>query len=81
MTCHAPHGSIVEKLLVEDNNGLCQQCHFDARFPLIGAVDHTGFLSAGARCWDCHFQVHGSNTDENFVPLRIEELRRGGGRR
>jgi predicted CXXCH cytochrome family protein len=72
--CHAPHGSLVEKLLTQNNNGLCEQCHFDARFPLIGAVDHAGLLSGGARCYDCHLQVHGSNTDENFMPLR---MRRG----
>lgn len=70
VACHSPHGSIVEKLLTQDNNGLCQQCHFDANYPLIGSVDHTGFLSGGARCWDCHFQIHGSNTNENFMPLR-----------
>jgi len=76
--CHTPHGSIVEKLLEQADNGLCEQCHFDARFPLIGAVDHTGFLSGGALCYDCHFQVHGSNTDENLNPLGIEErVRRG----
>ncbi len=78
VVCHNPHGSVVEKLLVQADNGLCEQCHFDANFPLIGAVDHTGFLSAGARCFDCHFEVHGSNTNENFSPLGIEELLRGG---
>jgi predicted CXXCH cytochrome family protein len=72
-SCHAPHGSMVDKMLVQEGNGLCEQCHFDSRYPLIGAVDHTGFLSGGAFCYDCHFQVHGSNTDENFNPLRIEE--------
>lgn len=79
-SCHSPHGSMVDKLLVQADNGLCEQCHFDANFPLIGAVDHTGLLAGGGRCYDCHFQVHGSNTDENFNPLRIEETLRGGGR-
>ncbi len=75
--CHTPHGSIVDKLLTQQNNGLCEQCHFDARYPLIGGVDHTGFLSGGALCYDCHFQVHGSNTDENLNPLRSDRFRRG----
>ncbi len=77
VTCHSPHGSTVEKLLRQADNAMCEQCHFDARYPLIGGVDHTRLLSAGALCVDCHSQVHGSNTDENLNPLRIEELLRG----
>ena len=74
--CHAPHGSTVDKMLLQADNTLCQQCHFDAQYPLIGGVDHTRLLSGGALCLDCHFQVHGSNTDENLNPLRIEETLR-----
>ncbi len=77
LSCHAPHGSTVEKMLTQGDNALCEQCHFDARYPLIGGIDHTRLLSGGALCVDCHSQVHGSNTDENLNPLRIEELLRG----
>lgn len=77
LPCHAPHGSTVEKMLLQGDNALCENCHFDARYPLIGGVDHTRLLSGGALCLDCHSQVHGSNTDENLNPLRIEELLRG----
>ncbi len=75
LPCHRAHGSTVEKLLWQADNGMCEQCHFDARYPLIGGVEHTGFLSGGALCVDCHFQVHGSNTDESLNPLRGQEIR------
>jgi predicted CXXCH cytochrome family protein len=77
LPCHTAHGSTVDKLLLQADNSMCEQCHFDARYPLIGAVDHTRLLSGGALCISCHFQVHGSNTDENLNPLRIEETLRG----
>jgi predicted CXXCH cytochrome family protein len=79
--CHTPHGSIVKKLLTEANNGLCERCHFDARFPLIGGVDHTPFLSGGALCYDCHAETHGSNTTESLIPLNLGQRLIGGGRR
>lgn len=74
--CHAPHGSTNDKMLLQADNSMCEQCHFDAQYPLIGGVDHTRLLSGGALCISCHFQVHGSNTDENLNPLRIEETLR-----
>jgi predicted CXXCH cytochrome family protein len=76
LPCHAPHGSTADKMLLQADNSMCEQCHFDARYPLIGGVDHTRLLSGGALCVSCHFQVHGSNTDENLNPLRIEETLR-----
>ncbi len=75
--CHQPHGSMVDKMLTQSGNGLCEQCHFSSNFPLIGAVPHTGFLSSGARCYDCHFQVHGSNTNETLMPDPTLWLRGG----
>jgi predicted CXXCH cytochrome family protein len=77
LPCHQPHGSTVDKLLSQYDNSMCEQCHFDSRYPLIGGVDHTSLLSGGALCIDCHFQVHGSNTDENFNPMRSRETFRG----
>ena len=67
-TCHAPHGSINDKLLVQRDNNLCLKCH--AQVPVaggdiyIGDVPHTTFLARGS-CWSsgCHTAVHGSNVD------------------
>jgi DmsE family decaheme c-type cytochrome len=69
-SCHAPHGSINNKLLVSNDNSLCIQCHFQEPYGFFGRQPHAQFLSGGALCYDCHFQVHGSNTDRNFNPRR-----------
>lgn len=70
-TCHNPHGSVNRKLLVQADANLCLRCHAQnqgvAAGPdvvMIGAVDHTAFLSR-ATCWaaGCHGAVHGSNVD------------------
>jgi predicted CXXCH cytochrome family protein len=66
--CHAPHGSVNRKLLVDSDPNLCLRCH--AQNPVgtgkitIGVVDHTAFLRQ-ATCWatGCHTSVHGSNVD------------------
>ena len=67
-TCHSPHGSINDKMLVQRDNNLCLKCH--AQVPVaggdiyIGDVPHTTFLARGS-CWSsgCHTAVHGSNVD------------------
>jgi DmsE family decaheme c-type cytochrome len=69
-SCHAPHGSINNKLLVSNDNSICIQCHFQEPYSFFGRQPHAQFLSGGALCYDCHFQVHGSNTDRNFNPRR-----------
>ncbi|HEX3626256.1 MAG TPA: cytochrome c3 family protein [Verrucomicrobiae bacterium] len=70
-TCHNPHGSINEKLLVDNSLNLCLRCHAQAQGPnvpaghiFIGSSDHTSFLRMGT-CWTagCHTAVHGSNVD------------------
>jgi predicted CXXCH cytochrome family protein len=64
-TCHAVHGSVNQKMLVQRNATLCLKCHFQeqkiAGSIFIGGRDHTGFLSRGT-CWTagCHEAVHGS---------------------
>lgn len=65
--CHAAHGSPLPALLTQDGNSLCLQCHFDAAFPVIEGVDHDDYLAAGARCYDCHTEVHGSNSDPSLL--------------
>ncbi|HEY0548510.1 MAG TPA: cytochrome c3 family protein, partial [Verrucomicrobiae bacterium] len=70
-TCHAPHGSVNRKLLVQADPNLCLRCH--AQLPtkegnknriIIGKKDHTTYLTRGT-CWTstCHTAVHGSNVD------------------
>ncbi|HEV2211067.1 MAG TPA: cytochrome c3 family protein [Verrucomicrobiae bacterium] len=69
--CHAPHGTINAKLLVQPNANLCLRCHAQVQGPsvapgqiYIGNVDHTALLRMGT-CWSsgCHTAVHGSNVD------------------
>ncbi len=64
--CHRPHGSQHDKLLTQDGNGLCLQCHVDAHLNAtdgweIGEQSHAGLLLSEGRCYDCHTHVHGSN--------------------
>ena len=64
-TCHAVHGSVNQKMLVQRNHTLCLKCHFQqqtgAGVIVIGGRDHTSFLRRGT-CWSagCHEAVHGS---------------------
>jgi predicted CXXCH cytochrome family protein len=65
-TCHEPHGTINDKMLVQRNQNLCLRCHFQQQTGpgkvLIGGRDHTPLLSRGT-CWSagCHEAVHGSH--------------------
>jgi predicted CXXCH cytochrome family protein len=65
-TCHEPHGSVNEKLLVQRDANLCLRCH--AQIPgasgtvVIGTVDHGFFLRQGSCSTSgCHTAIHGSN--------------------
>jgi predicted CXXCH cytochrome family protein len=69
--CHNPHGSINQKMLIENDPNLCLRCHAQAQGPIvpaghiyIGNTDHTAFLQIGT-CWTagCHTAIHGSNVD------------------
>ena len=63
-TCHQPHGSVNDKLLVQRDSNLCLKCHAQvpgaAGSAVIGKVDHSFFLRQGS-CSSCHTAVHGSN--------------------
>jgi predicted CXXCH cytochrome family protein len=66
-TCHNPHGSINQKMLLESDANLCLRCHAQVQIPggfLIGNTDHSQFLQVGT-CWTagCHTAIHGSNVD------------------
>jgi predicted CXXCH cytochrome family protein len=71
VSCHAPHGSVNNKMLVTRNANLCLQCHMQQQTApgviLIGGRDHTGFLSRGT-CWSagCHEAVHGSHVNSSL---------------
>jgi DmsE family decaheme c-type cytochrome len=71
-SCHEPHGSVNNKLLTTNDNSLCLQCHYQEVASQFGREPHGGFLRGGALCYDCHTQIHGSNTDRNFNPRRNE---------
>lgn len=70
LTCHTPHGSINNRLLVRSEvRLLCQECHFDRQ----GA---SGDLPQGIHdltspryqhCTSCHVMIHGSNTSRLFL--------------
>ena len=68
--CHRPHGSINDKMLVENDNNLCLKCHAQIAMPnsvTIGDFSHTTRLAQGT-CWSagCHTAVHGSNINPHL---------------
>lgn len=65
--CHMPHGGPLKNLLSQDGNGICLQCHHEPSFPVIAGVDHRDFLAQESRCWDCHVELHGSNSDPTLL--------------
>jgi predicted CXXCH cytochrome family protein len=73
--CHNPHGSINQKMLVEDDPNLCLRCHAQVQGPgvpsgeiYIGKVPHAARLQMGT-CWaaGCHTAVHGSNIQPQML--------------
>ena len=68
-TCHNPHGSVNQKMLVSRNQDLCLKCHFQQQFVPglnIGPDNHNNLAAnaniARGTCWSagCHEAVHGS---------------------
>ncbi len=70
-TCHAPHGSVNQKMLAERNQILCLKCHFQQQLSsnvlLIGGQNHSDFVTRGT-CWSagCHEAVHGSQINRSL---------------
>jgi DmsE family decaheme c-type cytochrome len=66
-TCHRPHGSVHEPLLVARGPQLCQECHLAAFHPsdlnagggLPGGMPNPALL--GRDCMNCHPKIHGTN--------------------
>lgn len=65
-TCHTPHGSVNEKLLITRDSSLCLKCHMQQQTAggkiFIGGRDHSSSMMRGT-CWSagCHEAVHGSH--------------------
>jgi len=65
-SCHNPHGSINDKLLVAGQTVTCLRCHWEPAFNTssasLGGHEHSSHaIGAGQDCVDCHPAVHGSN--------------------
>ena len=58
-TCHTPHGSVNNNLLVLREPYLCLQCHPTHR--LTGTTTAEAKQARYTRCSDCHSQIHGSD--------------------
>ena len=71
-SCHNPHGSINQKMLVARDANLCLQCHLQTpgssgtinANSITAPNDHVNRLRGGT-CWSagCHEAVHGSNVN------------------
>jgi predicted CXXCH cytochrome family protein len=65
-TCHDPHGTVNDKMLIALNANLCLKCHFQQQTPsgiVIGGSNHgTASRLGRGTCWSagCHEAVHGS---------------------
>lgn len=60
LTCHKPHGSNHEDLLVARTAQLCQSCHLQGRHQTVAGTE-TGMWYVSRQCVNCHSQIHGSN--------------------
>lgn len=75
-SCHNPHGSVNQKMLVARDANLCLRCHLEHPSVIsggalgdgkivVGGEDHRSRLQNGT-CWvaGCHESVHGSNASK-----------------
>ncbi|WP_158277585.1 cytochrome c3 family protein [Opitutus sp. ER46] len=67
-SCHNPHGSVNQKMLVSPDANLCLRCHATVSTTHAinaGDRDHRANIQNGT-CWGqgCHEAVHGSNSSE-----------------
>jgi predicted CXXCH cytochrome family protein len=79
-SCHNPHGTVNQRMLVARDQNLCLRCHLEAAVPgaaNVGQLNANTILHAGhshnsdiqrGACWSagCHEAPHGSNTDNLF---------------
>ena len=74
-SCHSPHGSVNQKMLVARDANLCLRCHLEVS--TVGVIsanamnpsiqNHNSRLMQGT-CWSagCHESIHGSNVDKHL---------------
>jgi DmsE family decaheme c-type cytochrome len=64
VTCHQPHGSVNQKMLITRGRALCLKCHFEQQGS--GLPGHNS--TAGGTCWSsgCHEAIHGSQVYNRF---------------
>jgi DmsE family decaheme c-type cytochrome len=71
LTCHNPHGSVNNRMLVRGNVfQLCIQCHSEIGLsadPDLGVFTHDLSNPRTQNCTVCHTQIHGSNTSRVFL--------------
>ena len=78
VSCHNPHGSVNQKMLVARDANLCLRCHLETAGPALPGVinanaiahtpqNHNSRLMTGT-CWSagCHEAVHGSNINNHL---------------
>jgi len=76
VTCHDPHGSSNDRMLVAKAPYLCQRCHVTSRHPptvydgFIQRNSSGGNRITGRACMNCHQQLHGSNSPNGKAFLR-----------
>ena len=72
-TCHDPHGSNNDRMLVAKLPFLCQRCHNHTRHPSTiydNKVLQTSNRLYGRSCVTCHSAIHGSNHPAGSTFLR-----------
>ncbi len=71
VTCHSPHGSVNNRMLVRSNVfQLCIQCHSEiglSKDPGKGVFTHDLGNPRFRNCTTCHTQIHGSNSSRVFL--------------
>lgn len=70
VTCHSPHGSINNRMLVRSEvKMLCMECHADRQGSAADAPQGSHDLRSPRyqNCTSCHVMIHGSNTNRLFL--------------
>jgi DmsE family decaheme c-type cytochrome len=71
VTCHMPHGSVNNRMLVRNTVfQLCVQCHSEIGLsadPAGGVFPHDLSNPRISECVVCHTQIHGSNSSRTFL--------------
>ncbi len=75
VACHAPHGSVNQKMLLSRDANLCLRCHLEAPATHAAGIINAGATVAGnhnarlmqGTCWSagCHEAPHGSNANNH----------------